>query len=131
VKVYLASKLENAPAVEAFATELLALDVEITSRWHKPYTPRPREDTITDAHARQIAENNFFDLAYADALVLLPYPGMRGALIELGYALGAGIPAFVLGTHEHTSLMSMHSSIWFGEASAEQIAAMLRAMRRR
>ena len=88
MKVYVASKFENRTRVQEVMAQLVTAGHEITYDW-------TRNSQVSSIQA----EADLDGVLDADALVLiveddLPY---RGALVEFGIALGAGIPVFVMG----------------------------------
>lgn len=88
------------PANE-LAAALTVAGHEIASTWHTDTAPRPDRD---DANAwAQKANDNFEQIAGADALVLIAgpdkYPG--GKFVEAGYAIGLGKEVYTVGRVEN------------------------------
>jgi nucleoside 2-deoxyribosyltransferase len=73
----------------------------IVSMWHeKEFNPTSQH---TEAERAAIAEEDFGDVARADALVLIAGPDKYsgGKFVEAGIALGQGKPVIVLGRREN------------------------------
>jgi hypothetical protein len=89
MRIYVASKFENQARVQEVMAQLVAAGHEITYDW-------TRNAQVSAGQALADVEG----VLDAEAFVLivekeLPY---CGALVELGIALGAGIPIYLLGT---------------------------------
>lgn len=86
----------------------------IVSRWHEPGVWRS-EDRQTDALRQRIARDNLANLAESDMLLAVPLAGhhLRGMHLEMGYALGRGIPVHVLGGHRDVNTMGDHPTVTF------------------
>ena len=102
VKVYIAASLAMHGLAHQIQWCLLDQkdgDYEIVSRWHEPETLEDckRIADMGETGARAVAEMNLADLRRADVFLLLPDDECRGALVELGYALGRGIGVVVAG----------------------------------
>ena len=113
MRIYIATKLENHIAADLFAQELRNEGARVTSSWHAHDTPRPNEAELSGGQLQTIANENFIDLDLADALVLLPFKGLRGSLIEFGYAIGRKMPVVVRGNAGDLSLMARHRDVVF------------------
>lgn len=90
MRVYLASATGNAAAARELAAELRAEGHVITSTWHDLLgieSARATEAALDDDAKRQIADRCLAEIRQAVRLVVLGHPDMRGALVEVGYAL--------------------------------------------
>ncbi len=85
MKFYIASKIENAPAVSGLASRLKAAGHEHTYDWtvHGSIKAEGRE------RLNSVGEMELAGVLAADIVVVL-LPGGRGTHVEIGIALGAG-----------------------------------------
>lgn len=102
MKVYIAANLAMHGLADRVRYDLKRLEngaCEIVSRWHEPETLEAckRIADMGETGARAVAQLNLADLRKADVLLFLPDDECRGALVELGYALGRGIGVVVAG----------------------------------
>lgn len=88
MRVYIATKFENAPRAIDIATALEAAGHEITYKWW----------TNADV-TREQAAKDMKGVRDADALVLIAETNLRysGALTEFGMALAWNIPVYLVG----------------------------------
>ncbi len=98
MRIYVASKFEEAPRVREVQAQLIAAGHTITYDW----TQNEQVDATQ-------AWNDAMGVVTADALVLvaekdLPY---CGAMVEFGMALGRGIPVYVIGNALDTRCIFM------------------------
>jgi len=90
MKFYVATKWENHIEAQMWMDFLSELGHEITHDW--------TEHAYGDGHSRgEHAELDIKGVQDADAVVLLWYPNMLGAFIEVGAALGLGKPVYIVG----------------------------------
>ena len=102
VKIYLSARYGRAEEMRQIARTLRAAGHEITSRWIYPTC----QDASYPDHPRagQWAAEDLADVAVSDLLVHFaevagaPGADSGGRLVELGYALGIGIPCVVIGS---------------------------------
>ncbi len=89
MNVYVASKFENYMRVREIQDQLRAAGHTITYDW--------TQCAVMDAVQ---ARKDLFGVLDAEAVVLIVEEDLsyRGALVELGIAMGAAIPVYVLGT---------------------------------
>lgn len=95
MKVYVASKFENKTEVRK-AMELLKKDGHtITFDWtihdDTGMTGQTREDYLLMS-----AMHDMGGVRTADAVFLICYPGMKGAMVEVGMAIALGLPVVVV-----------------------------------
>lgn len=107
MKIYVASSLENAAHVRRVQTALIAAGHTITYDW----TVHGSVWTAGPARIREVAEAEHRGVVTADAVVVL-LPGARGTHIELGIALGAGVPVILVG--EQYSSDGREPAFYFG-----------------
>lgn len=114
MKLYIAGhSQERARSVAKLCSEA---GHEITSRWlEEDFSKTP---TYTDDDREKIAGIDVDDVMAADALVLLPSPRRipGGKFVEVGVAIGVGIPVYILGHREN---MLMHHRLCSCFSSAE------------
>lgn len=109
--VYVASKFENVGEVRAIQAavreagllishdwtpayeETRALEAEHGEHWWHVYQQSPQWAAYQAKAAREDLEG----VAHANLFILLPYPGMKGAFVELGCALSFGLDIWVIG----------------------------------
>ncbi len=101
LRVYVATRLENEAQARALGDALRARGAEVTYDWTvhgAVWNPdrRDRWDVL-----RRVATDEWRGVMAADVVVVL-LPGGRGTHVELGIALGAGVPVLVWApTPEH------------------------------
>ena len=89
-RVYIAAPLAQAGACRLVAMTLRAIGAEVTSTWHS--TTEKLDPTDVDVRAA-ILRTNLDDLDRATIVVALLHEGTpRGALCEVGVALGMDVP---------------------------------------
>jgi NTP pyrophosphatase (non-canonical NTP hydrolase) len=101
VNIYVASKFENQTKVRAAYATLRAKGHTITHDWTQESDAGLGGDARRAYH-RQCAEADLKGVLDADGLLLLDHPNTHGADIEVGVALGKGIPVVVVGCVRHT-----------------------------
>ena len=94
-KVYMASKLRHSAMLRELV--LSRTDICFTARW--PYFEHQVPDT--KEHASHFWSHDFNDVTYAEVVVVYAEQDdkLRGALVEVGYALALGKPVIVIGDH--------------------------------
>lgn len=94
-KVYIASKIRYAPVWRELYSHS---DIHIVSRW--PFLETQVDDRPTNC--RKFWQDDFTDVSSADILILFAEEGenLRGALVEVGIALGLGKHIIVIGDHK-------------------------------
>lgn len=96
MKIYIASHWSNRPRAQAFAALIESFFPEhsVTSRWlHQEATTNPELLKLA-------AESDLADLDASEALVVLgsySEADSGGMWVEMGYALGKGIPVYFIG----------------------------------
>jgi len=102
MRIYVAGKLCDAATVRAIQAALIGAGHTITYEWtkHIPVWRAMRQRNEPTAakivYKKLCGENDLKGVICADALVWLYHPDSRGAFVELGVALRAGIPIYVL-----------------------------------
>lgn len=102
MKFYIAA--QNQIMARAVANMLTENGHEVTARWlNKDFN---RTTTYSQEDRRQIAAEDFNDIANADALVLCSAPlrASGGKFVEAGIAMGLGKKIYVLGHRENMLL---------------------------
>ena len=92
MKIYTASKLANAEAVNVFNGLLKQAGFEVTYEW----ATHGYIDNSDSELKRKVAQNEMEGVAKADYLVVL-HPGGFGTHIEIGVALAMNIPIIMIG----------------------------------
>lgn len=91
--VYIASKSEHGPAWQTWRTPLAEMGVEIISTWIDESCPGETPD-MADLWVRCVRE-----VASCDLLIAVHFEDevWKGAFVEIGVALAAGRPVYVVG----------------------------------
>lgn len=97
--VYLAARFSRQLEMRGYASDLAKIDITVTSRWITGDHGENVEATMTSAELARCAHEDIEDIDAANALVLFTdAPSTRGGMwVELGYALGRGIPVIACG----------------------------------
>lgn len=93
--VYVASKFENVDAVRAVHAKLRAAGHEVAHDWTIENAEGRSGDELRE-YLRGCAAADYRGALTCDALILLHRPNMRGAFVEVGVALAAGVPVIVV-----------------------------------
>ena len=102
MRIYLAARYRRRPEMQRRAEELSALGHHVTSRWIRG--SHSVSDGLDDPSWARFAQEDFEDVAAADAVVCFLEPGGGGSggrHVELGMALGQGKRTIVVGEPEH------------------------------
>ena len=94
-RVYIATAAVNAPAARDLATRLRIAGHDVVSTWHDEEGIERRrldESLLLPSHQRSIARRCVLEVLASTVVVALAHPDMRGALVEVGVAIGAMIP---------------------------------------
>jgi hypothetical protein len=89
VKIYIAGALGDEARVRRLMTRIAAQGHEVTFDWTVDQPGEGEEEQRTSARLMRQA------VLACDAFVLVDHSLVRGALIELGMAVGAGKPALI------------------------------------
>lgn len=108
-KVYLAARYSRHPEMQAYAQQLEALGMEITSRWiYGGHDLSGYEDGAQHAHMPQWAFEDWLDVKSADLVLnftedpaLRKGRGRGGRHTEFGLAIAWNIACWVIGPREH------------------------------
>src|SRR6266851_9941961 len=128
MRVYVASKFENAEAVRKAIAELTAAGHEVTRDW----TAQEHWDWDTPGATERLAwKYSYLDVEVvrqADVFIMLTYNGlsMQGAYVELGVALGLGKLVYIVGERPR-SIFSYYPGVRVVE-SLEQVIEELRGV---
>ena len=103
MKVYLSAQFPRANEMCLYAVALATRSpgqFTVTSTWHT--VPAPGDADLTDDERQRMAHLDIDDLERADVLVIFgddpgAYGGSGGKFVELGYALGIGLPVVWVG----------------------------------
>lgn len=109
MKVYLAARYTRRAELAAYADRLREFGIDVTSRWldgDHQIADDVMGTIAGDTAGRRFAEEDYADLLCADALIAFSEPprssnSRGGRHVELGIALGRGIPVAVVGPHEN------------------------------
>lgn len=108
---YVATKFENFMAARALVDQLTALGFLNTHDWSRTdefsETGGYTKTELTEEDARRYALAALVGAANADFLVLLPFPNMMGALLEVGIALSNRRQVFIIGECRYTVFWSL------------------------
>ena len=106
IRVYVASRLANAPMIRTLASPHLFL----CARWLQHVATGTPDDAD---HARRFWPEDVADAAGADLLVVYAAPEdhLRGALVEAGVAIHAGVPVVVVGDHPDYGTWRYHPGV--------------------
>ena len=107
MKIYFASKIKHAKKWRDFALDNPT--VHMVSRW--PYLEHFTPDT--EEYARNFWEADFLDIKSCDALVVYGEEGdhLRGALVEVGFALAHNKPVYVVDEHDDYGTWQYHDGV--------------------
>lgn len=97
--VYLAARFSRQAEMRDYAAELARHGITVTSRWITGAHGESAETDLPYDVLARCAVDDLGDIAGADAVVLFTdSPSTRGGMwVELGYAIGCGIPVIVCG----------------------------------
>src|SRR5690606_27840264 len=94
-RIYIATATVNAAAARDLAVKLRKNGHVVVSTWHDRVGiegERAREASMSVEERERIATRCFEEITDAHLLIVLSHPAMRGALVEMGIAMGEGIP---------------------------------------
>jgi hypothetical protein len=96
LRYYMASKLRMAPQWIVLANRAYKEGGLMCSRW--PYII----GHVPESDSNGFWSNDFSDIDDSDCVIVYAEGDdqLRGALVEVGYALAKGIPVYVIGEHE-------------------------------
>ncbi len=105
MRIYIATKFENAPRAIEVATQLEAVGHVITYKWW-----------TNDTFSREQARKDMKGVRDADALVFIAETDVRysGALTEFGMALAWGIPIHLLGNAIDNNIFTSLDNVYRG-----------------
>jgi len=92
VKFYIAGKFEERPSVKALQNELIKLGHEITKDWTLDEEDEPGYPVIN-----AVEDVRGVKMAGAYVGLYINSHDYKGALVEMGVALGARIPLYIIG----------------------------------
>lgn len=120
--IYIASSTRAHTQAQEACIRLGQSCIRVTSTWHR----EPLDETVeADPYKRLALANRCYrEIRQSAALLLLAHPDMRGAIAEVGYALGIGCEVYAVGNAmEHTLMLAPVT--W-----AETIEALIPRLRR-
>ena len=119
MKLYVAGKWEDRERVSDIMRILRGIGFEITCDW----TDHKYED---EAYPQQYCADDVQGVKDADLYIGIFVDSYiyRGALVEMGIALGVGIPVWLLGTKQDDCIFSHHPSVKKFKAWEELIEAL-------
>lgn len=94
--IYVAGKFEEKETVRAAQRQLEERDFTISHDWTQEDAVGLK-DEVLGSYLAQCAENDYVGVRDADAVLLLNHQRAFGAMVEMGLAIGWGIPVFVVG----------------------------------
>jgi nucleoside 2-deoxyribosyltransferase len=95
-RVYIAAPLSTIPRVRDVASLCRAAGLHVVSTWHDSTLPGSSDPSHPEVRSRY-ARRNRFDLEHSDVvLALCDRETPRATLVEVGIALGKGIPVVYL-----------------------------------
>lgn len=108
MRVYIAGTFHDPRIADGIIVrELQSLGHEIVSRWHHASVRR------TIAERSVIAMANYSDIDRCETMLVVPLDGhhLRGAHVEVGYALGTKKRVVILGAHDAMNTMAAHEKV--------------------
>ena len=132
MKVYLAGPYQYKEAISKCAAQLREVGIGVTSSWlEEPHEPETQLHELTDAMHEMYATRDLNDIEDADIFVLFAVPAdstpipRAGRHVEFGYALGEGMPIYVVGK-EHENIFHYLSEIVHIETWEETLATLIK-----
>ncbi len=114
MKVYIAGTMHD-PRISLGLVQqrLEMLGHEVVSRWHIAGNWKPNADQNTPEARATIAMDNFGDIDRSNVVLVVPCEGhhMRGAHVEVGYAIGTWKTVYVLGAFDSVNTMCTHPRV--------------------
>jgi len=124
LRVYIAGCLERAAEACDRAADLRLAGVEVVSRWHDTRPDRAAEETLPVRSRADIAAANYGDIRRADAVLWLADARSRGALVEVGIAVGRGLPVFAAGDPATVTLMALVPGVVWTERASVAVGSL-------
>ena len=112
MRIYIATRVTNAPAANDLAAKLRFLGHRVVSRWHNTPEFLPPEAEMSRVERAAVCAANLEDLRRASAFVLLWMPENRGALFEAGVAEGIGAKVHVVAPKEDAPTLMLAHACW-------------------
>ncbi len=106
MRLYIASKYENQAEVRALMDLLARRGHTITHDWTTVTEPAGLGPWERRQFLGACAEKDFKGVAQADALIIINHPEGKGMLVEMGVALGLGIPVYLLYPDRATNVFN-------------------------
>lgn len=127
MSVYLAGRFSRKAELAGYAADLGSAGIACTSRWLTgvhDWTGAP-DELIPIPEQGRFAQDDLDDIDRADVLIFFgdapgSYGARGGACVELGYALGIGMPVIVVGAVQNVfcALPTVIRCATWGEAVA-------------
>lgn len=124
LRCYVAGCLERAAEACDRAADLRAAGVEVVSRWHDTRPDRAAEERLSTHLRAAIAASNAADIERADAVLWLADARSRGALVEVGIAVGRRLAVLALGDMDAVTLMGLVPGVCWAEGMPEVLATL-------
>lgn len=122
MKIYIAGTMHD-PRISLGLVQqrLAALGHDVVSRWHIAGNWKPNGDQKTQKDREAIAGANFGDIDRCNVVLVVPCEGhhMRGAHVEIGYAIGTWKTVYVLGDFDSVNTMCAHPRVEYIHALEE------------
>ena len=124
MKLYIAGKWEDRSRVSDIIRILRGIGFEITCDW----TDHKYSD---EAYPQQYCMDDLEGVKNADLYlgIFVADYHYRGALVEMGIALGVGIPVWLFGDKQDDCIFSHHPSVRKFKAWGELVEALVGAMK--
>lgn len=101
MRVYVASKFEEKDRTRQVIEVLRNMGHQVTHDWTTE-VPYAEGDPRGPPYYRKCAEEDVRGVETADAVILLSHPEGKGMFVEMGIAIGRGIPIIAVGPHWNT-----------------------------
>jgi hypothetical protein len=124
VKLYVATKFENAPEAREVMAVLTAAGHTITHDWTKEAVDPSWTPAQQYVYLQTCGAADLVGVENADALVLVNHPYLRDGMAEFGYAMGLGKDVFVLYPERRSSVF-FHRA-WLADSMEELISLLAR-----
>lgn len=94
MKIYVAAKFEEGPKVQKVYEKLRARGHKITHDWTTEDADKFKN---VNGYSEQCAKSDYYGVLEADAVLLFNHDRLYGGATEMGIAIAAGVPVYVVG----------------------------------